>query len=367
MHEPKPFDENNIPDVVVNIKEYKKYLDLCADDLFKTENRMYICQYDSEMTIDLATPMRYITPKIEHLPENERQKIKMLVKQMLVKRAKRTRAYNKAIGAGGMAKSSEYILAPKTGELIELFGKYHSLKEVHRIVIEKWGYEITIGSVNAFRIKFLDKIKERQEKFRSDFSEVRLAHKKPRLLELSELYNNRKEIYSRTQSKEDYKLLLATLRQLQQEVDGDKITIEGNIKVDIQHTVNLQLQREIMQKTNILDLVISRIAARARINPIYILTKLHTSLYAKHSGFGETFELADEREGINYPSMLVYDFDKIQMANGHYQKEEKNMMKFKPINIEIKAVGMDFKSKLKEKLRLRQAKINQSRDDLDKL
>lgn len=354
------FDPNNIPEDVVNIDAYKKYCLITQHEAF--DNRMHLCSSDEELIIDLMTPWNRILEKIDHLEQFEKKQIKIKHSSISSARSRRTRLRDKAFGRRN--KRSDYVLAPKTGELIELFGKYHTLDEVHEIVCSKWGYDVSKQVVADFRRRFMPKIEERQKHFLKDYSDVRLTHKKSRLLELSELYMDRKRIYQRTKNKEDYKLLLATLRQLNQEVEGDKLIVEGNIQVDIQHTVNLQIQREIMQKTNILDIVLSRIAARNNINPVYLLTKLHKSLYAKYSGFGETFERADEADEVHYPSMLVYNFDRIQSQAQEYQENETKLKQFEQEDPVKKKQGSNWKAKMKQKIAKRTTNLKNNREDI---
>ena len=60
-------------------------------------------------------------------------------------------------------------------------------------------------------------------------------------------------------------------------------------------------------------MIIGRLCARLKVNPKYILYRLHTSYYSKFTGFLPN-DISDDNE-IQYPSQIVYDFDRIAALN----------------------------------------------------
>ena len=60
----------------------------------------------------------------------------------------------------------------------------------------------------------ITKIKELQENFKKDYSDIRLGYKGSRLEELQYIYNNRKSIYSKSNSREDEKELMTLIESI---------------------------------------------------------------------------------------------------------------------------------------------------------
>lgn len=217
----------------------------------------------------------------------------------------------------GLAKK---VLQEKGPEIITMFGSYHTKHDVLKRIRIDWGYVgFTAKMVENFRKANETEIKKVQELHQRDYSEIRLSHKKSRLQELSEIYFKTKERYELTNSREDLKLGLSTLGQIQKEVDGDKLTIEGTFH----HRVEVQLQHhirdEVLGGLTINDIIIARTATKMGINGRYIMERLRKSMYAQYSGFGESSQQAFEADP-QYPSELVYDWGAIESQ--HKAKED---------------------------------------------
>ena len=196
-----------------------------------------------------------------------------------------------------------------SAQIIALFGKFYTLDQVAEILKTEFGLEhFSITSLANFRLRHIENIKEIQEEYKRDYGEIRLTHKKSRLEELNELYFERRIIYNSTKQREDYKLLLQTIEQVKREVEGDIITVNGTIDINVEVTVQSHIHQELLKGLSIKDIIIARVAGRLGVNPAYLISRLHNSFYKKFNGFN----IIDENSDIFYPSEVVYDFDKMR-------------------------------------------------------
>jgi hypothetical protein len=78
----------------------------------------------------------------------------------------------------------------------------------------------------------------------------------------------------------------------------------------------MQIQQEILQKTNILDIIIARAAARLNVNPRFLLMRMHRSRYAKLTGMAmltdEDKLIDNPNDMIDYPSSHNYSLDELK-------------------------------------------------------
>lgn len=122
--------------------------------------------------------------------------------------------------------------------------------------------EVTSVSVSQIKnvIKEnITKIKELQENFKKDYSDIRLGYKRSRLEELQYIYNNRKSIYSKSNSREDEKQLMTLIESIKKEIQGD-LVINGNINLQIEEKANFFIQKEMLKNLNISMYISSEIA-----------------------------------------------------------------------------------------------------------
>lgn len=204
-------------------------------------------------------------------------------------------------------------------QIIALFGKFYTLEQVAEILRTEFGISnLPITTLSNFRLRHIENIKEIQEEYKRDYGEIRLTHKRSRLEELNELYFERKIIYNQTKLKDDYKLLLQTIEQVKREVEGDIITINGTLDINVEVTVQSHIHQELMKGLSIRDIVVGRIAGRVGVNPVFLISRLHNSFYKKFNGFS----LIDSASEVSYPSEVVYDFDRIRDLNQERKQEQ---------------------------------------------
>jgi AraC-like DNA-binding protein len=214
-------------------------------------------------------------------------------------------------GGAAFKKNRDWEEALKRSEeILDLFGKFYSGTEVHKIITTEWKYRtVKYDWVLKFQRENVEMIEQLRDEYQKNVSNVRLVHKRSRLDELSGLYQSRKAKYEQSESREDYKLLLITIEQIRKEIEGQRLTIDGHIQVEHEHRIQEHVNTEILKHLNINDLIVSRLCARLKMSPKYLLYRLHQSYYKKFTGF---LPKQTETESVPiYPSSIVYDFDNI--------------------------------------------------------
>lgn len=357
---PEHDSKGEIPPGVQNEEAWYKWTKLQEDYLSNDDFTQHQTS-DPLVIIDLKTTMNVVRSKTKHLPKEEREEIEKRAKAVRVLMGKGSALKAKAFGVrqGGYYTMSESMLDPRAGELIEYFGRFYSAKEVQKIVVDDWGYPCSMKQLQTFRKNNLDKIKERQEEYKRDYSDIRLGYKRSRLEELEWLYKTRKDKYEATQSQQDYRLLLQTLDAIKKEVEVDVLRIEGDINHKIETTINVHVQQELFKDMTINDIIVARVAAKQGLNSAFLIERLHKSFYARHSGFG-TGDRHIHEEEVQYPSTIVYNWGEIEKM--HREEKDKLNEQKKPLEITDTKVVQKSQS-IKDAL---MARIKQSKKDVNR-
>lgn len=358
---------NTIPETVKDVESYKRWLEMKEMPALKLENRMMDTSDDQQ--IDPMVLPHILTKRISHLPLEEQETIQRRHKALKVLQMKISSEHMKAFGTpkrNGHTSLQRVLLDERAAELIEYFGRYFTIPEVHKIVTTEWGYSVQIGSVRQFRKRNLDKITARQEHHKRDYGELRLSHKKSRLEELQELYADRKQKYQVSGTKDDYKLLLQTLQQIQKECEIDTIRLEGQINHNVEVTLNYHIEQEVMKNMTINDIIIGRVAARNGVSTNFLIERLHSSLYARFSGFSEPEDPNNlMNQEIQYPSAIVYNWDQIRKIEDEKVKADKELMAHKTIPEETKEEMGSVKSVLQQRLDEMKGDLNKASGRVD--
>ena len=318
-----------IKDQVVDKKAWDEYVAQCQHPLLN-EDRMQDTS-DPNCVVDLLWVQPHFLRRTSHLPPDEL--LTIVAQRAAAKKAltHRTVLRRKAVG-GVMVQNihlrENSLLSPRKSEVLDLFGRYHSITEVHKIVTMDWGLDCNINILKHFREANIEKIVELQEAYKRDYSDIRLGHKRSRLDELSYLYNDRKQRYTFGGGREDYMLLLRTIEQIRKEVEGDTIRIDGQLNIDIQATLNFHVFQEMLCDLSIIDMIVSKICAKNNYNPQYLMTKLRSSMYAKLTGFQKVEPTDAPQQEFVYPSQLIYDFGRIERmhASANQEAERKKQL-----------------------------------------
>lgn len=325
------------------------------------------------LELDVAASLYQLRKKCRKfkLPEEEIRYVETRHHQFVIFNNKATGLKKRAFGITGKHSlpDRERLLDPRKAELIELFGKFYSAKEVHKIVNQDWGIDISISAVKDFRGKYIEQIKERQEEYKQDFSNVRLGHKRSRLDELSWLYDETKERYDRTRERTEMKFMRELLDQIKKEVEGDVVTIQGDIKATIEHTLDAHINQEIFPELSINEIIVSRVAGRLGLNPLYLLYKLQNSMYSSFTGFDARESFDPYEEEPIYPSNMVYDLEKLKDQNREKRIQDAEIVEEieeeKQLSEKEKTQAQKAKEKLKKRMKEKREEIEQAQQRVD--
>lgn len=344
-----------VPEGIVCLSSYNKYV------AYELQFKGLVQKYSRIRT---TTPGVYINLSVAkptweayrmYLPEDEYERYCNIRSKM----AKiRNNAYRlRRIAFGGQKPgdvkertAAELALGSRYPEILDLFGRFYTLKEVHEICLSKWGLEIRIHEIERIYRDNREDIMRRRDTYANDFSHVRLGHKRSRLDELAYMFKRRKEKfdidgYRITDSRE----MRAILEQIRKEVEGDKITIDGNITVNHEHTVEMHVHNMIMSDVSIKQLIIGRAAARLGIDASVLVERLMTSYYSKYTGYAKPTRSEDTNEKI-YPSKVFYDFDEVIATAEDKTILSGDKSKVKEVSKDDSVMAVEMKTRIIKKI-----------------
>jgi hypothetical protein len=302
------------PSLVKNKDAYNELL-MKEKELENDPERFYKSN-TIDFTFDLLVPYIKINKQVKenNIPEYEAAIILKKSKEFTSRYFKLNKLRFEAVGGKNEFGERFTVLDARKAELIGLFGKFNTLAETHKIVTTEWGLNISYSNLEKFRANNLDTIQAEQDKYVRDWSGLKLVYKRGRLDEYSGLYEDRKIRYDETHNRDDYKLLLQTLEAIRKEIEGDRLTVDGSLEVNVQQTINLHVQQDLLKNLNILQFIIARVAVRMGKSQSVLMERLEKSYYAKFSGILPPDNNINTDE-IYYPSRELYDFNKIKAAN----------------------------------------------------
>lgn len=364
-------EESKYPKGVINNQDYDNYL--IFSDKWKNHIQRYFISKDKKVKLDLAQSPEKIEELIKgfKLQKGEIDNIRKINTEIYFLVQKSVLFKKRAFGNFNVILDEEkgFIadeLSGCTPLIIELAGRFYKAEEIHKTLCE----DMEVTSISLYQVKNvvkenIERIKELQDKYQKDYSDVRLGYKKSRLEELSELYNQRKSIYNKNNhNRDDEKQLINLLGEIKKEVQGD-LVINGSLNLSIEEKANEYLQNEMLKKLNISMFVIARLAGKMNINPLLILSRLANSKYAQFTGFStkglSPTAISDE---ISYTSALTYDWGKIEEANNVIVLEDKKLSELPTISEEQQEKNLSLKEKLLLKLKESKEPLERSKEDL---
>lgn len=353
-------NNRNYPKGVLDTEAYDKWEEMRKD--FDNNPRRIYHTSNPNLKIDCAATI-YIIERIKgfkELPVEEQEDIRERVREMRSITGKL--AVLKRTSYGSIGKMDTGGIGPayeRQAEILELFGRWYKPAEVHKIITKDWGYDIGFNSVNEFYKRHVEKITELQREYEQSHSDVRLSKRRARLDELSWLYSKTKHKYLEGESREDAKLMQSLLESIKKEVDGD-IVINGKIQVDIEHTINVQVQQEMLKEFNLTAYIIAKIAGRLNVNPMYITARLARSMYAKFTGFKGASKQQMNEDEIYYPSGIAYNFDEMLKKNEQIVEEDKKQQALPEMTIDDSNKQLSIIELMKLKIQQRQQNLQQS-------
>jgi hypothetical protein len=312
------FDE-----LVVDQAAYKLFKTY-RSSIFFNEKRHY--EFISGLKIDLGTFPTYLYKVIEGEPEEEKIECREAKKKFDSIRAKVLIYKRKAMGLkimGTAHKAENSLLAPRTDEILELFGRMFTISEVHKVIVEDFRIPCAMDVVERFRKKNVDIISSKIEKYKVEYSDLRLGVKRSRLEEYMYIYTTLKDKFKLSLNREDARVMTTVLESIRKEIEGDKLTIDGNLDISVEGTINVHMQQEVFKNVNIQQIIVARIAAKLGRTATEVVRSLVESYYAKYTGFKARAEGEDADAPMIFPSTMSYDFDQITRKNNSNIQEAK--------------------------------------------
>lgn len=323
---------------------YKKWIALMNLSIIK--DTIHFASDDRK--INFAWLQNHFEKMIEGLPNEERVELLVHKKKYYSSLSRANIQKRNAFGiiAGKRTPGGRMVglLDVKEHDIVELFGRMFSTKEVHKIIVRDWKIPCTIDLVFDYRRKHVNTISELIEKHKREYSDIRLGVKRSRLEELVYLYNELKDKFKVGKSREDVRVMLTLIEQVRKEVEGDSIRIDGNLDINVESTVNIHLQQEVFKEISLAQIILGRVASRAGIDGVMLIKSLQDSYYSRFNkilGIDDTEDV--EYEELVYPSASAYDFDNISKVN---KQTELNNIIEKKAKKEKREGDMDEAAKL---------------------
>ena len=351
-------DKIEIPKEVVNPQAYKRMIALMRHPIL--QNTIYVSSEGDEINIAML-PHR-LELKIAHLSPKEQDTVREIKRKYNQMRARITTEKAAAFGHSGRngGRTKEELIkfqerSPFETDIIELLGRMFTITEVVQILGEENGAVVTEKDVKKVFKEHIVEIEKLREEFRNKVTDVRLYNKRPRLEELAWMYGKMKNRFKVNNSSEAYNSMLRTLEQIRKEAEGDILTVNGVVDVNIEAQIQEHIQQEIYKTINLKEIILGRVAARMGYDPAKLIAGLHNSYYAKFVQISGDFE---EDAEMVYPSSQAYDFTQIEMKanrNPVPMKQEEPTEGEKSSAFNIKAL---FLKKIEQQKRQAEARQN---------
>ena len=302
-----------IPEGVVNVKEYHKYLAFSRHPVVR--NTIYVSSEGDEINIAmLPSPLK---KRISHLSPSEQEHVLALKARYSKYRGyiavSKAKAFGSYGNADGLKETPKKALTPYEEDVVELLGRLFTVPEVVKIMWEDNGIETREGDVLDIMKKHIGEIERRREDFRNRVLDVRLYNKRPRLEELAWMYSRLKSRYILLNGTEVANTMLRVLEQIRKEAEGDVININGAIDINIDATIQNHIAKEAFKTINLKEIILGRIAARMNYDVKKLVAGLHNSYYANFVEISGNF---DPNAEMTYPSSKTYDFAEIERTAG---------------------------------------------------
>ena len=354
------------PKGVINIEDYNNYL--VFSDKWKNHIQRFYKTKDKK-EIDLAQSPDKVQEIIKplKLPKNEIELITKINNEIYFLVQKATLFKKRAFGSNVVNLTEQGFVPDELSGcspmIIELAGRFYKAEEIHQVLCEDMEItSVTISQIKNVIKENITKIKELQENFKKDYSDVRLGYKRSRLEELQYIYNNRKSIYAKSQNREDEKQLISIMENIKREIQGD-LVINGTLNLQIEEKANDYIQREMLKSMNISMFILARIAGKMNINPLMILSRLAHSRYAQFTGFSEDglspTAISDE---ISYASSITYNWGKIENQNAIILEENEKMAELPKLTSGKRVLSL--KDKLLEKLQKAKEPLDKGKENI---
>lgn len=317
----------------------------------------------NKVVVDALSPKNVIRNKLKDCPRTELDSVIKVNTELRSKHMRSVAIWKQVYTEDGKILPPEQMLEERSEEIIELYGRWHTDAEVHRIAVEQWGYRVTPFVVRRFALKNKEKIAMLRQKYEEDYSDMSIGVKRSRLERLSYLLSDRMQIYERHHKLEDSRELRAILDAARKEVEGDVLKLDISGKIDIEATLTMEFQGKVLNRMLINQIILSRVSARLGVSPVMLMNRLVNSYYSKFNGFRKNDELTAKPI---YPSSIPYDFNEIESKYATIEMREVEEAKIVDISKEEKPKMDDIRQRLAASLAKKKQHTEDSRKRVHK-
>lgn len=292
-----------------------RYFDLTINEGQETERQIHI---DYQQTLNPGAVVKEAGGTLEQVRLANAHRLPYL---------NLDRAYGRAVillnKEMGVATHRPRNIVDYTGTILELFGKFYTITDVHKVMLKEYRIKIPENELKKFYVENRDSITKRRAAYVLDSKDFRVATESGRLEVLNQLLIDA-ELKNRTAGGTDPEmsvLILKILEQARKEVKGNelKMTVDGSI--DINATLHAENNvKEVMGQMSINALVVGLTAAKSGLNPSVLIAQLANSWYAKFNGFNGNVMDGEE---VLLPSALIktYDWGRMEQESTKFVQE----------------------------------------------
>lgn len=327
----------------------------------------YGMHYASDGTeLKLQGLKHHVIKKTAHLPQEEQEMI--LIRHHKFSRLKGLLGQIKQKMRNELGDDFNSTLEAMKTIIFELYAMHHTTEEIHKKLIEESGLKISINSVKRFYRQYRPEIEKLQLDYEKEVGQIGISRKRSRLEVLDYMLRKIKQEFDKATGQKMLpyaREMKGVLEQARKEVEGEKIQLDINGNINITATIeSAKSVEQLYSDINFMNLLIARVAARMRINPLLLQHQLTNSWYAKFTGIKRNDSLMDDIP--DYPSKIILDWNDLQdKAEAKEKMYERLKQKYTE---EVEILPSDEEVEQAEKLReALKAKLDEKRNGLDVL
>lgn len=346
--------ENSVPN-----KKYKTILDKYnqANNIIR-QYGIYLTSEDKE--VNLLCMRHHLNKFTNHLPDQEQKRI--VIKYNRFSKLKPYIGHLKRYLNKQNIDINQNLLDVKKAEILELFGAYYNIEEIHKKLIEDTGVPIELATLRKFHSRYRLEIEKLQLDYDKNIGTIGITKKRSRLEQIDYMIRVCKQDMDSVSGKSRLPFIATQIKLLEQarkEVEGNQLFLNIDGTININATVESTRSIEsLYADLNFNQLIIAMMAKQQGVNPLLIHYKMLNSYYAKHTGFNQ--QSFDMNEEIQYPSKLITGWDEVRDKVKQKEIETKTLNEKFDKYIEDYFVE-DDKSTLKAELT---EKVRESRTEL---
>ena len=229
------------------------------------------------------------------------------------------------------------IFDAKRTQIIEWFGRWNDAKEVQHKINQRWGYKPTLREVKEFYFTNQKEIENRRSELENEYGHLTITKTRGRAEQFAYIYDTQKKRYEESNYKVAHaKTMMEALDRMKKEIEGDRIILDINGKIDLDLTLNVNKTfSELSKRIPLLSFIVGTAASKAGLNPEKVMTQLQNSIYAKYTGVQGVWDGKTNQDLTILPSNQVYDWMQIKEDVVH--------------DVDYEAVEMEIKDETEKK------------------